>query len=377
MPLPVSLALLSAGELFGGVERHLLDLSRHRLARFGCAPLVVLFHDGRLARRCRELGLEPVIIDARGAYDPAIGRQLARVLRNHGTALVHTHGYRAIVGAALARMSDRRARFQVVKTEHGRPEHQRGLSGRSRMNHALGLWATRRIASSVSYVSSGVAKHYERLHRGLQRVVIHNGVEPVDRSAFPRPECLPPGCRYFAVVGRLTAVKGIGYALQAMASPSVPADVRLLVVGDGPLRGPLEAQAEASGIAQKVRFLGFRRDALAIIAHAEALLMPSLHEGLPYSLLEAMSLGVAVVASDVGGPRELLTSGETGFLVSVGDVESLRKAMLRLASEPGLADQVGAAAASLQRRCYTLELMGLAYERWYRETLARQEATPP
>ncbi|MBK6898704.1 MAG: glycosyltransferase [bacterium] len=197
----------------------------------------------------------------------------------------------------------------------------------------------------------------DHAHAGLPRRVIHNGIAPLDRAGRPRPAGLEPGLFHAGIVGRVSEVKGIVHALRALTSPAVPAHVRLDVIGTGPLLDELRHEAGALGVADRVRFHGFQRDILDWIAHLDALLMPSLHEGLPYTLLEAMSLGVPAIASRVGGLAEVLRHGETGLLVEVGDAAGLAGALAGLAGDPQEGRRLGEAAAREQRERYTLNRM--------------------
>ncbi len=163
-------------------------------------------------------------------------------------------------------------------------------------------------------------------------------------------------------MGRLTRVKSLATAIEALTLlPAAHRPWHLDLVGDGGLRDDLQALAAALGVADRVTFHGFRRDVEAVMAHADALVMPSLHEGLPYTLLEAMSLGLPAVASDVGGLAEVLRNGETGLLIPVGDASSLANALRRLADEPDLSRRLSTAAAQEQRTRYTLDAMGEGY----------------
>ena len=356
-------ALVSVGELFGGVERHLVGLSSY-LQRAGVDPALVLFYDRELARQVRALGLSPVILPARHPYNPACVNDLARALRESGANVVHAHGYRALVTCALAK-GRARSEFALVKTEHGRPE------GVRRFRYAADRWATRRAVRAVSYVTEAVARYYERAHRGVLRRVVHNGIDPIDRAECPRPPELEGGVAHLAIVGRLSVVKGISVALEALASPGVPEGIRLNVIGTGPLEEALRRDARNLGLGERVRFLGFRRNALDFIAHVDCLLMPSLHEGLPYTLLEAMSLGTPIVGSRVGGLADVLQDGETGLLVPAGDPGALRRAIVRVSADPGLGRALAGSAARLQRSRYTLDAMGGRYLALYEECLSR------
>jgi glycosyltransferase involved in cell wall biosynthesis len=363
-PADAPIAILSPGELFGGVETMVLTLSVH-LRDAGSAVLPLLFHDRELAARLRAAGLEPVVLEARHRYDPGAARRLAEATARRGCRVVHLHGYRATVTAAVA---GARLGAAAVKTEHGLPEPPGRLDDRAKaiLNHALDVRATRRLRARVCYVTADIQRRCARDHAGLPRRVIHNGIAPVAREGRPRPAGLEPGLFHAGIVGRVSAVKGIPTALRALASGAVPDRVRLDIVGAGPLEAHLRRQASALGLADRVRFHGFRQDAIDWLAHLDLLLMPSLHEGLPYALLEAMSLGLPVVASRVGGLAEVLRHEETGLLIEPGDPDGLARALARLAGEPGLARRLGDAAAREQRARYTLERMVAEYREVYR-----------
>ncbi len=354
------LALCTVGELFGGVERQVLDLCDYARGRAGEAPLLLLFHDRELASQARARGHAPVILRGRHRYDPAMAARVAERLRGARVDVVHAHGYKAMIACALAR---RRWPAAIVKTEHGRLEPAAGdplMWVKMRCNRALDTAATRR-AAAVCYVTDDVRRHFDRAHAGLRRVTIPNGIVPREKEAAPRPAELEHGALHLGIVGRLTPVKGIDVALRALAGLADCATARLTVLGEGPLEEPLRRQAAALGVADRVRFLGFRADVNDFIAHFDALLMPSRHEGLPYVLLEAMACGTPVLASRVGGLAEVLRDGETGALFPAGDAAALGRLIGRLAAEPAWGAALGGAARADQRARFTLERMGAAY----------------
>jgi len=247
----------------------------------------------------------------------------------------------------------------VVKTEHGLPEPGHGVIGaaKARLNHSLDRWATRRLRMRVCYVTADIMGRYDRQHHGLERRVVHNGIEPLQREGRPRPAALEPGRFHVGIVGRVSRVKGISTALRAMTSDCVPDRVRLNIIGSGPLEQEHCAEAQALGLGDRVCFHGFQRDVLDWMAHLDLLLMPSLHEGLPYTLLEAMSLGLPIMASRVGGLAELLRDGETGLLVDVGDADRVATLLAELATGRVSGTAIGARAARAQRDSWTLSRM--------------------
>jgi glycosyltransferase involved in cell wall biosynthesis len=141
----------------------------------------------------------------------------------------------------------------------------------------------------------------------------------------------------------MTRAKDLGTAIAAVAL--VP-EARLVVVGDGPDRSELERVAAASSAAGRIEFRGAlpRDDALRVVAGAEAGLLSSAWENLPHSAVEALSVGVPVVATSVGGVPEVVHDGENGLLVPPGRPEQLAAAIRRLLEEPGLRERLAAAA---------------------------------
>lgn len=364
--LNVMLAICTAGEVFGGVERHVLGLCEYACRR-GERPLLLLFYEGELAAQVRRLGVDPVILRGAGRYDPRHIRTVAETLDHHGVAVVHAHGYQAMIALAFARGWLRRrgrAAPVIVKTEHGRLEPMEGNPARWArlwLYRAADVAATRASAHAVCYVTSDLAAAYARLHKRLRRVVIANGIDPLDRSAFPRPAELEARRAHVGIIGRIAQVKGIEFALRAMASPRMPEQTVLNIIGTGPQEARLRREAETLGLGDRVRFLGFRRDVWRYLSHFDALLLPSLHEGLPYTLLESMSLQTPIIASRVGGLAEVLRDGETGLLFTPGDVGQLADLIARVISDPAWAREIGARAADEQRRALTLDQMGGSY----------------
>ena len=153
---------------------------------------------------------------------------------------------------------------------------------------------------------------------------------------------LAPSTAVLCAIGRLTRVKGHVYLIRALARlASEVADVHLVLVGDGPEDRRLRSEANAQGVESRVRFLGSRADAVGIMKGADVFVLPSLQEGLPVVLLEAMACSLPIVASNVGGVGELIQHGETGLLVAPAEMWN-RRASLR--EEPPLSADEGVAA---------------------------------
>jgi glycosyltransferase involved in cell wall biosynthesis len=369
--------ILAPGEIFGGVERQILDVCSRSSESGGLRFVPHLFYDTGLDANLRDRGVGAVHVPSRQRYDPAAAAHVARLAHDGGFGVIHAHGYRAVVTLAVA-ASRGLPLPPVVKTEHGLPEPAQGnpvTAAKIWLNHRLDRWATRKIDATVCYVTEDIRRHFDAAHDGLARHMVPNGIAALDPEDYPRPEDLPTEGLNLGIVGRVSEVKGIDYALRAMASEAMPDLVRFVVIGTGSRLEPLRDRALRAGLANRVIFLGFRRNIYDYLAHLDALLMPSLHEGLPYTLLEAMSLGRPILASSVGGLAEVLQDGETGLLFPPRDPDAIAAACRLLHGEPGLGPRLGRNAARRQREQYTLDGMIERYVEIYREAIASRPAS--
>ncbi len=325
----------------------------------------MLFHDRELASQCRQEELPVHIVPTGSAYDMRGPTRLAELMRRHGCTVVHGHGYKAAVNAALAP-----GRWPMVCTLHGQGEPSWRSPRdfvRDRAYRALEEWSCRRSGAAVCFVTEDLQRRHGHRYGALLKRTVHNGIVPLDHSTQgARPAGLVPDRLHALMVGRLSPVKGIDVAIDAMAA--LPAGHRwhLDLIGDGGLRSELEAQVARLGLRDCVTFHGFRRDVFALMAHSDLLLMTSHHEGLPYTLLEAMSLGLPALVSDVGGLAEVLEQGRTGWLVPPGEPQGFRDGLQVLGDDAELRRRIGAAAAVAQRARYTLAAMGEQYLEVYR-----------
>lgn len=363
-----SVTICSTGELFGGVERHIIGLSKGLQER-SISLQVILFNDKELATQLRSKGIQPIILASQNWLVLKTALELAKLLKQHNTQLVHIHGYKATVFCVLARMW---YSFKVIKTEHGLVEPMLGrsrlVSWRERFYRQLDAWMARKAQVKICYVSQDLVSYYQNDHRGLKTEIIKNGIENIDKSSLKRPPELQESGFNIVIVGRLDTVKGIQFAINAVAKLAIP-HLHLYIIGIGPCELQLKEQAEKRQIENFVHFLGFKRNVYDYIAHADALLMPSLHEGLPYTLLEAMALNTPVIASRVGGLAEVLTDGVTGLLTTPADSESIAQKIMLLYDNPQLRHQLSTAARQLQEHSYSLESMTSYYLEYYQESL--------
>jgi glycosyltransferase involved in cell wall biosynthesis len=214
-----------------------------------------------------------------------------------------------------------------------------------------------------------IIERYLRLPAGSVRSV-PNGVpsSPARTAPASQAEDLRVGS-----LGRLTDQKRLDGLVQALAA--IP-NMRLTLVGDGPRRGDLERLASRHGVADRLEITGWVDDPGDWLSRFDVLALPSLWEGMPLAILEAMHAGIPVLASDVGSVAEAVSDGQTGFLVTPGDDVALVDRLRRLQAEPGLRHEMGARARLVARSRFTVATMARGYEVVYRDVLAGRGASP-
>ena len=202
-----------------------------------------------------------------------------------------------------------------------------------------------------------------------QKIVrVYNGVAPLERTA-PTPELTSPDPEQtftLLFVGRLAAIKDLKTLLRGFArAHEILPFLRLWIVGDGHVRAELEALASELRLTNHVQFWGQRMDTAAFFSAAGCFVMSSVSEGLPMSLLQAMSLGIPAITTDIGGMAEVLRLSQNGLLTPVGDGEAYAEAIVQIASDPALRSHFSANALTAFHQHFTLEQMDRAYMELY------------
>lgn len=290
-----------------------------------------------VAERLRAAGAPPLDLKI-DLLHPHRMLAVRRVLATENPDILHTHlDYASVVGPALAMTLGSRRPAVLLHLEND-PFMQFSVGNR---------WLIGRLARRVELVvavSEGVRRRAEAAFSGARRmVVVRPGID-LQRfrreSADRRMVAALRGSHHHVVgtVARLAEQKSVHILLDAgshLIGEGV--DLRIVIVGDGPLRGALEGRAARLGIEQRVSFLGYRDDVVTAYAAMDVFVLPSKFEGYGLTFLEAMAVGVPVVGTRVIGSEEAVQEGRTGLLVPTGDALALADAVRRLLDDPGLA----------------------------------------
>jgi glycosyltransferase involved in cell wall biosynthesis len=360
------LQLISSGGFYGA-ERVLVNLSVE-LERMGHPCTVGVFENAaspnmEVAVQSEAAGLKVVRISCRGQVDSrAIGVVRETILKQDAE-LVHAHGYKADFYAFLAR---RKAEVPLIATCHNWP----GTSPKMRFYGWLDRLVLRSFDGVVA-VSSAVADRLREAGVSKQMRLIPNGVPvPTGEDRPVAADLRQPGRLVVGAVGRLSKEKGTAVLIQAAARicREYP-NVLFVQVGDGPDRKELEAIVRELGIESQFVFAGQRQDMAQVYRSFDLFALPSLAEGMPMALLEAMAAGLPVVATRVGAVPEVIGDPKAGTVVEAGDVEALARAIRTFLADEDLRRRAGAQAQKRLKEKFSAAAMAKEYVDLFQQVL--------
>jgi glycosyltransferase involved in cell wall biosynthesis len=319
------------------------------------------------------------------AHDALAFAQLIDILRDTRPDIVHTHMAKAgtlgrLAAAVYNQTAGRGRRARVIHTYHGHV-----LEGYfSARTAALFTAAERqlaRLSDAIVAISPEIKRELlteYRIGRADQYHVIPLGFDlsalaAIDDDARRQARealDIPPQAHVVSTVGRLTAIKQHALFLEtaALVAARDPAAL-FLIAGDGELRAELEASARALGIANRVRFLGWRRDLATIYGATDVFLLTSRNEGTPVALIESLAAAVPGVSTDVGGIRDVIDSDDVGLLAPFGDAALLADHIGALLADPDRRRRMGELGRRSMTARYTLDRLVDDVERLYRQLL--------
>ncbi len=332
---------------WGGTEVQVAELvARSRSHPARCAHAVAfLAFQGRIGPRLAQAGHEVHRLGGRGGYAGTIVR-LARLLRARRPNVVEAYGFRAAMTARFA-----------IALAAPRPRLLVGVRGLHIVESEDPRAKRTRAALLIERVFSRITAGYDCNSKGALDFLVSNGFPAHKLAVIPNgvePVCSeqPPDDRYAArggemevlCVARFVPRKQQDVLLRALAELS-DLPLRCRFVGEGPTRGEMQALAARLGLDEAVEFCGRRQrdEVVEMLGTTDVFVLCSLWEGLPGSVLEAMTAGVPVVATDVSGTRELIDDGRTGLLIPSGDHKSLSRALRRVVAGEELRRRLGIA----------------------------------
>lgn len=363
---------------YGGMPLHVLTLAKG-LAAKGHEVEILSMSDGPMVSEYENAGFKVTVVPNMGRKTRRDPLSLIRTLRfikaavaRSGPDVIHAHSPRASFFMGLALRG--RGRIPLVATAHGSFSqfsfgHENEFSViKSKAREFQYRWIDRLTGRYADLFIAVCEATRSDIVDGLgvpeaKVVVVHNGIEEhcvntLDVKSMRADFGYEAEDKLVVFVGRVAFHKGVSYLADAAESvlQKVPA-ARFLVVGEGPMEKDLKRRAGKYPLAGRFTLTGLRTDAVEIVAMSDLLVLPSLSEGLPLSLLEAAMSGKAMVGSDVGGISEVIIDGETGLLAPPRDARALAEAISRLLANDEERKKMGIAAQRLWRKQFTADAM--------------------
>lgn len=320
---------------------------------------------GPLAEELEAAGVPVTLIGKRLKIDPFCLGRIVRFIRDKKFDVVHTWIFAA---NCYGRVAARRAGVRVVVTSEMAVDLWKGR-GHFAIDRRLA-----RITDRIVGNSQAVVDFYR--DQGIpsdKLAMIRSGIEPFDPPAIDRAEVrgefgVSSDQPLVVYAGRLAPQKGLDDLLFALdLLQHVMPDVRTLIVGAGPLRTELEELARMHKLEDKVRFLGHREDVPRLFSAADVVVLPSLYEGLPNVVLEAMMCGKPVVATSAPGTTEVVVDGETGLLVPPRKPAEITRALRAIILDPERAAAIGRAGRERALADFTATAMIDRFAQLYQE----------
>lgn len=350
MPRRICHILGSSGHEGTGIARIVASLHQHLDAEKYQLSACFVGTDGPLADKFQGLRIPTRVIEWHHPSRDILGSvRLLRFLRNERFDVLHFHWG----GPTLRRMARLVTDARIVLHLHSPIEEGREVTALL-------------ISTSGSDIVIAVSESVAKVSSHANTRVVHSGVD-IKKTTGPRNE----NKNTIGVAGRLAPIKGISYLIQSIAilRADFP-DIQLRIAGDGPLVSMLQAEVKSLVLDGNVTFLGWLDHIASERSRWAVMVQPSLQEGLPMSVIEAMAEGVPVIASRVGGLSELIEHSVCGLLVEPADPQALAEAIRRLLLDPVSRHRMGDAAAVRVREVFSAPRMAMAVSSIYDDLLA-------
>ena len=351
-----------SGDLWGGAEAVVYHLTRG-FEEMRVQTSVIVFNEGRLETLLKENGSDVTVVDEKTRSLPRLVKDVRERALGMEATVLHSHGYKEnMVAFAVSKLTPS---LRLVATQHGSPEvYGRRLDLKYRLLNRLNLFITAHLFDRLVCVSEEMRETLIRRDRraGEKTVVIQNGIE-VPRAAMGKKkgkDFIIGSCGRFVPVKDYPLLVAVAAAIRERNG-----DVLFRLAGDGPDLDTVKALIRDRGLEASFSCVGKVDDMDGFYRGLDLYINTSLHEGIPMSILEAMSHGLPVVAPCVGGLGEVITDGVEGYLVDGRDPARYGDLCFKLMEDPGLYGSMSRAATARIKTAFSAERMARDYLSMY------------
>lgn len=338
---------------WGGAQAHVFDLMNHAINK-GDECILVVGENGELTERAQKIGIKVYVVpslirEINICKDIMAIKDLVLIIKKYKPDLLHAHSSKAgIIGRLAAKFTG----IPVIFTVHG----WAFTEGVSKNKRIIYLWIERlfaRLCDKIICVSEYdrqlALKHKVAKKESL--ITIHNGVSEFDISVSRAPQEKV----VIIMVARFSPQKD--YKTLLLALKDINSPIEVLLVGEGELLQSSKQLASELNLNEKVKFLGMRKDVKKLLSRSDIFVLVSHYEGLPISIIEAMSAKLPIIASNVGGVSELVEDGFNGFLIKRGDYRDLNNKLNILINNKELREKMGRKSYQKYKDEFTIERM--------------------
>jgi len=355
----------------GGGETHVLDLIAN-IDKSKYEPIVLSFTDGPMVERAKELGVEAHVIYTETPYDMRVWGKVKQFMIDHKIDIVHAHGTRANSNIFWAA---KKLGLPIIYTVHGWSFHQDQKPMVKMLRIKSESFLTKKAAVTIS-VSHSNQKDGVDLFGMSNSQVVNYGIDtekydPANNFPDLREELgLPKDKTIVGFLVRMTIQKDPLTLIRAIRKvKDQTSDIVFLLMGNGDLLDDAKALVKELDIEDMIVWSGFRQDIPNVLHTIDIYTLPSLWEGLPIGLLEAMTMAKPIVATGVDGSKEAIKNGENGILVECKDPNNLAKAILELHNNKSKMDDFGRKSREIVLETYSVDRMCRETEAIYQKQL--------
>ncbi|CAN5559276.1 glycosyltransferase family 4 protein [soil metagenome] len=353
----------------GGGESHVLDLVTN-LDKTRFEPVVLSFTDGPMVEKLKQQGIKTYVVETLRPFNIATYKEVKKIMLNEEINILHAHGTRALSNTIFPANS---LGIPVIYTVHGWSFHQDQKFPVRHIRELSEKFLTDHVDLTISVSQSNQNDGLHRFNMKRSRVVNYG----IDLNRFNPNKSMPDlrseleienGKTVVGFLVRMTTQKDPFTLVRAIAEVAkTTKDIQFLFIGDGDLKKATIKLAADLGVTNMIKFHKFRQDVPEVLNAFDIYTLPSLWEGLPIGMLEAMAMKKAVIATPVDGSKEAITNNQNGILVPCQDHKALAAAIVKLHLNKQQRIDLGEAAYQTIHQRFDLKMMVEQNEHIYLE----------